>query len=75
MMCLKEYNDLLLATTDDLGIQHIFTHADEVVNAKLLHIIWNHGNHFKKIIPFYWWFPSDNGITKNIVHATCVYRI
>ena len=48
---LKEYLDLPLVTTYDFGIQHIFTHADEAVYAKLLHIIWNHGDRFKKIIP------------------------
>ena len=48
---LKEYLDFLLDTTENLGIQHIFTHADEAVYSKLLHIIWKHGDYFQRIIP------------------------
>ena len=44
---LKEYLDFLLATTENLGIQPIFTHTDEAVYSQLLHIIWKHGDYFK----------------------------
>ena len=46
----KEYLDFLLDTSENLGIQHIFTHADDAVYSKLLHIIWKHGEYFKKSI-------------------------
>ena len=48
---LKEYLDFLLDTTENLGIQHIFAHADEAVYSKLLHIICKHGDYFQRIIP------------------------
>ena len=70
---LKEYIDFLLATTDDLGIQHIFTHADEAVNAKLLHIIWNQWNRFKKIIPLIGGFHQIMALQKILYKRhTCI---
>ena len=48
---LKAYLDFLRDTTDNLCLNHIFCHADEQVYAKLLHIIWNHGDYYQKIIP------------------------
>jgi len=48
---LKNHLDFLLDTTENLGIKHIFAHADEAVYEKLLHIKWNHGDYYKNIIP------------------------
>ena len=33
----------------DLELNHIFVHADEEVYARLTHIIWKHGDIYKKI--------------------------
>ena len=48
---LKAYLEFLLETTENLEIQHIFSHCDEAVYSKLLQIIWKHGDKFKKVIP------------------------
>ena len=46
---LKSYLDFLVDTTDNLSIKH--SHADEAVYSKILHIIWKHGDRYKKVIP------------------------
>ena len=48
---LKEYLHFLLETSDNLEIKHIFCHCDEAAYSKLLQIIWNHGDLFKRVIP------------------------
>lgn len=46
----KKYLDGLNNIAKDLQLDHLFTHADEDVYARLVHIIWKHGNLYKKII-------------------------
>ena len=48
---LKAYLHFLLETPDNLEIKHIFCHCDEAAYSKLLQIIWNHGDLFKRVIP------------------------
>ena len=48
-MC-KNYLDTLNDIIDDLGLSHMFAHADEDVYSKLVQIIWKHGNHYKNIV-------------------------
>lgn len=45
----KEYLDCLLGMIADLEIPHIFVHADEMVYAKLYHIIWKNPDLYRKI--------------------------
>ena len=47
----KEYLDFLLDTMSYLEIPHIFVHADEQVYARILHLIWKHGESYSTIIP------------------------
>ena len=44
----KVYLDFLIETADNLELQNIFAHCDEAVYSKLLHIMWNSGDEFKK---------------------------
>ena len=48
---LKSYLQFLMETTENLDIQRIFSHCDEAVYSKLLQVIWNNGEKFKKVIP------------------------
>ena len=48
---LKSYLFFLVETTDNLEIQHIFSHCDKAVYSKLLQIIWKHSEEFSKVIP------------------------
>ncbi len=47
--CFK-YMDAILQMVDDLSINHIFVHADEAINSKMLIISWMHENRYDKII-------------------------
>ena len=47
----KSYLDSLLNTIHDLGLQHIFSHADEDIYNKLLQILWKYPDRYFKIIP------------------------
>ena len=46
----KNYLDSLQNIAEDLGLEHIFAHADEEVYARLVQIIWKHGGLDKNII-------------------------
>ena len=48
---LNAYLLLLVGTTENLEIQHIFRFCDKAVCSKLLHIIRNNRDEFKKVIP------------------------
>ena len=48
---LKAYLLFLVGTTENLEIQHIFRFCDKAVCSKLLHIIRNNRDEFKKVIP------------------------
>ena len=48
---LKSYLEFLVDSTEQLEIDRIFIHADEAVYSKILHIMWKHGDSFKRIIP------------------------
>ena len=45
----KYYLDHLNEIINDLGLDYMFAHADEEVYARLAHIIWKHGDIYKKI--------------------------
>ena len=47
---LKSYLQFLMETTENIDIQRIFSHCDEAVYSKLLQVIWNNGEKFKKVI-------------------------
>ena len=46
----KYYLDILNGVIKDLGLNHIFIHADQDVYAKLVQITWKHGDLYKKHI-------------------------
>ncbi|XP_057316865.1 uncharacterized protein LOC130657893 [Hydractinia symbiolongicarpus] len=46
----KNYLDTLKHVMDDLGLKHIFAHADEEVYARLVQIIWKNSDLYKNII-------------------------
>ena len=46
----KHYLDSLNRIIDDLGAKNVFVHADEEVYSRLVHIIWKHGDIYKKAI-------------------------
>ena len=48
---LKKYLEDLQQTATDLGIPYIYSHADEDIYSKLLHIIWNNKEMFTKVVP------------------------
>ena len=45
----KEYLDSLLDMIKELDISHIFVHADEMVYAKICHIIWKNPDLYGQI--------------------------
>ena len=55
-MC-KHYLDTLNDIVYDLGLNHIFAHADEDVYSKLVQIIWKHCSQYKNIIVLMGGFP------------------
>ena len=42
--------DAILQMVDDLSISHIFVHANEAINSKMLIISWMHKGRYDKII-------------------------
>ena len=53
---LKEYMDFMLELIKDLEIGHIFVHADEIVYAKLCHILWKDRELYKNVLLLIWGF-------------------
>eukprot|EP00794_Sanderia_malayensis_P016352 gene16352-17996_t len=47
---IKWYMDAILQMVDDLSINHIFVHADEAINSKMVIISWMHEGRYDKII-------------------------
>ena len=72
---LKAYLLFLEETTNSLEIKHIFEHADEAVYSKLLEIIWNHGDKFKKVIPIMGGFHQVMNLQKNCINDMPVWAL
>ena len=47
---IKWYMDSILQMVDDLAINHVFVHADEAINSKMLIISWLHDGKYDKIV-------------------------
>ena len=48
---IKWYMDMIVQIADDLELDHIFAHADEAINSKMLIISWLNQERYDKIIP------------------------
>ena len=46
---LKMYLDFLTETVDNLELQNIFSHCDEAVYSKLIHIMWKSRNELENV--------------------------
>ena len=47
----KYYLDMIKDLAEELGLDHIFVHADEAINSKINVILWMHKCKYNKVIP------------------------
>ena len=47
----KYYLDMIKDLAEELGLDHIFVHADQAINSKINMILWMHKYKYNKIIP------------------------
>ena len=47
----KWHIDMIIQMAEDLEIEHVFVHADDAINSKMLMIMWLHQHKYKKLIP------------------------